>query len=55
MTCDRLYGCCVPAAEMAGAEEVWVIDLGLILNYNRAYGLVFAVVAMIMAVMLAAS
>jgi hypothetical protein len=51
----RLYECCVPAVEMAGVEEVWAVGLGPILNYNRPYRLVFAVVLIIMAVMLAAS
>jgi hypothetical protein len=40
---------------MAGVEEVWAVDLGPILNYNRPYRSVFAVVVIIMAVMLAVS
>jgi hypothetical protein len=40
---------------MAGVEEVWAVDLGPILNYNRPYRSVFAVVVIIMVVMLAVS
>jgi hypothetical protein len=41
---------------MAGVEEVWAVDLGPMLNYNRPYRSVFAVVVIIiMAVMLAVS
>lgn len=39
---------------MARVEEVWAVDLGPILNYNRSYRSVFAVVV-IMAVILAVS
>jgi hypothetical protein len=40
---------------MAGVEEVRAVGLGPILNYNRPYRLVFAVVVIIIAVMLAVS
>jgi hypothetical protein len=53
VACDLLRGCCVPAVEMAGVKEVWAVDLGPILNYNRPYRSVFVLVIIIMAAMLA--
>jgi hypothetical protein len=49
---NRLCGCRVPAAEMAGVEEVWAVDLGPIPNFDNPYRSVFTLFIIIMAVML---